>query len=368
MPSDKTAASPSINGHYEDLVMLNIIDHIPEALLSASHTELYGLLGGPTLIHLDGRRKEPLFISVLLHGNEDTSFYAMQKLLTKYQGQTLPRALSIFIGNVEAAKHNQRRLDGQPDYNRVWPGCEELDIVTPEQAAMQTVYNEMKARNVFTSIDIHNNTGLNPHYGCINRLDPASMHLAALFSRTAVYFIRPKGVQSLAFSDLCPAITLECGKIGESRSIEHALEYIEANLHLSEHPKHPVASHDIDLFHTVAQVRIPPQSHFGFECDDCDLSFSKDLEYLNFRELPIGSQFGTSDSLRHLEVINEQGDPVTEQFFTLKNNEIHTRRPLMPSMLTMNQQVIRQDCLCYLMERLPLADIDVTTHHLKHTS
>lgn len=348
--------------------MLNIIDHVPEALLNATHTELYELLGGPTLIHLDGLRKEPLFISVLLHGNEDTSFYAMQKLLIKYRNKPLPRALSIFIGNVEAAKHNLRRLNGQPDYNRVWPGCEELDIVTPEQAVMQTVYNEMKARNVFTSIDIHNNTGLNPHYGCINRLDPASMHLAALFSRIAVYFIRPKGVQSLAFAELCPAITLECGKIGESRSIEHALEYIDANLHLSEHPQHPIAMHDIDLYHTVAQVRIPPQSDFDFECDDCDLSFSKELEYLNFRELPAGSQLGFSDSLRHLEVINEQGDTVTEQFFTLHNGEIHTTRPLMPSMLTMNKQVIRQDCLCYLMERLPLADIDAETHHLKDDS
>ena len=334
--------------------MLNIIDHIPDGLLKATHTELYDLLGGPTLIHLAGQRSEPLFISVLLHGNEDTSFYALQRLLEKYQQRELPRALSILIGNVEAAKHNRRRLDGQPDYNRVWPSCEELDIVSPEQAAMQTVYNEMKARKVFASIDIHNNTGLNPHYGCINRLEPAFMHLAAMFSRIAVYFIRPKGVQSLAFSELCPSITLECGKVGDQRSIDHALEYIDACLHLAAHPEQPVAAHDIDLFHTVATVRIPPQSSFGFETPECDLSFCNDLEYLNFRELPIGSRLGFSNSLQHLEVIDEQGDEVAEQFFSINENEIHTRRPLMPSMLTMNQQVIRQDCLCYLMERYPL--------------
>ncbi len=334
--------------------MLNILEAIPEGLLSATHTELFDLLGGPTLIHLKGRRETPLFISVLLHGNEDTSFYALQKLLLKYQERELPRALSIFIGNVEAAKHNRRRLDGQPDYNRVWPGCEELDIVSPEQAVMQTIYNEMKERNVFASIDIHNNTGLNPHYGCINKLDNAFFHLAAMFSRITVYFIRPKGVQSLAFSELCPAITLECGKIGERHSIDHALEFIEACLNLSEHPQHPISSHDIDLFHTVASVRISPNSHFGFDSVNCDLNFSNDLEYLNFRELPSGSRFGFCNSLEHIEVIDEAGDIVTEQFFKIVDGELQITRPLMPSMLTRDAQVIRQDCLCYLMERYPL--------------
>ncbi|MFZ3041956.1 MAG: hypothetical protein WA108_09235 [Thiobacillus sp.] len=32
--------------------------------------------------------------------------------------------------------------------------------------------------------------------------------------------------------------------------------------------------------------------------------------------------------------------------------EITLRKPLMPAMLTRDEQVIRQDCLCYLMERI----------------
>ncbi len=358
MPNDNRATYLSINGHYSEPTMLNIIEQIPAGLLSRRHDELYELLGGPTLIHLAGRREQPLFISVLLHGNEHTSFYALQQLLKKYQHSALPRSLSLFIGNVEAAKHNQRHLDGQPDYNRVWPGCEARDIVTPEQAAMQTVYNEMKHRNPFASIDIHNNTGLNPHYGCINRLDAPFMHLAAMFSRTCVYFTHPKGVQSLAFSTLCPAITLECGKVGDRRSIEHAFEYIDACLHLAEHPQHSVAKSDIDLFHTVAQVCIPLKTTFGFQRQGYDLTFSNDLEYLNFQELPAGTRIAHSDRLQHLEVINEQGEAVTEQFFALQKGEICTNRRVMPAMLTMNREVIRQDCLCYLMERLSLPGPD----------
>jgi len=45
----------------------------------------------------------------------------------------------------------------------------------------------MRLRDVFASVDIHNNTGLNPHYGCVTALRHASLHLAAMFSRTVVY-------------------------------------------------------------------------------------------------------------------------------------------------------------------------------------
>ncbi len=48
--------------------------------------------------------------------------------------------------------------------------------------------------------------------------------------------------------------------------------------------------------------------------------------------------------------------PVNALYFSYDNYEIRTRVPLMPSMLTLDSQVIRQDCLCYLMERLPLEE------------
>ncbi|MEZ5476568.1 MAG: hypothetical protein R3E95_03475 [Thiolinea sp.] len=60
--------------------------------------ELHTLMPNPTLVHLPGRREPRLFVSILLHGNETTGFFAVQKLLQKYreQDQPLPRALSIF--------------------------------------------------------------------------------------------------------------------------------------------------------------------------------------------------------------------------------------------------------------------------------
>jgi len=96
----------SLLRHYEEL---------PEGLLEVLPTQLSDVLGGPSLIHLPGRRLQPLFVSVLLHGNETTGFQALQALLARYQGKQLPRALSIFIGNVEAARDGLRRLAGWRD-------------------------------------------------------------------------------------------------------------------------------------------------------------------------------------------------------------------------------------------------------------
>jgi hypothetical protein len=333
-------------------MMLNEIEYLPNGLLEAPVDTLAELLGGPTLIHLQGRRPEPLFITVLAHGNESTGFYAVQSLLQKYRGRELPRALSIFIGNVAAASQGQRFLHGQTDYNRVWPGTDVRDA--PEVQMMQQVVDRMRARRAFASIDVHNNTGINPHYGCINRVDNQFLHLAAQFSRTVVYFIRPLGVQSMAMSYVCPAVTIECGKPDHEYGMAHARDYIDACLHMSELSQHPVASHDVDLFHTVAVVKIPADINFGFASDAVDLRLNGNLDHLNFRELPVGTELGRvrQGAKVRLDVTDDNNQSVYDRYFSTEDNALVTARPLMPSMLTLDETIIRQDCLGYLMERL----------------
>lgn len=328
--------------------MLTELDTIPEGLLALPCERLHERLSGPTLIHLPGRREQPLFVSVLLHGNEDTGWEAMRTLLAKYQGQELPRALSLFIGNVEAARVGARHIDGQPDFNRVWMGGE-----SDEAKMAAHIVTTMAQRDVFASIDIHNNTGLNPHYACINLLEHPFLHLATLFSRTVVYFISPDTVQSRAFSKVCPAVTVECGKSGQSHNTSHALEFIEAVLHLDHFPEQPLAHTDYELFHTVATVKVPPQLSFAFGEQQADLCFPADLDTLNFRELPPGTELGRVTGDARLEVWSEEGGDVAQKYFAMENDRLVTRRPVMPSMLTLDEDVIRQDCLCYLMERLP---------------
>ena len=85
-----------------NIFMLNIFDRIPDGLLELESHQLWQLLDRPTLIHLQGDRQPALFVSILLHGNETTSWLAMRELLRKYhdQDRRLPRSLSLFIGNI----------------------------------------------------------------------------------------------------------------------------------------------------------------------------------------------------------------------------------------------------------------------------
>ncbi len=330
---------------------LKEFDCLPEGILDIPVERLYALVPEPALYHLPGKRPETLFVSVMLHGNEPTGFLAVQKLLSKYRGQLLPRGLTLFFGNTQAARYDRRRLDGQPDFNRIWPGTSLPPSPETEWAAQ--VCKIMRGRGVFASIDVHNNTGLNPHYACVNKLNDEFLYLGALFGRLLVYFTRPKGVQSGAFAEFCPAVTLECGRPDQPYGVEHALSFIDSCLHLSEFPSHPVARKDIDIYHTVAQVTIADQACFSFDDTSADLYLNSDLERMNFTEIQAGTAFGEV-KVGSFPVVarDNDGNEVTERFFKLADGQLQLARPSMPSMLTLNEQVIRQDCLCYLMERL----------------
>lgn len=330
------------------------IDAYPQALLSCDVKNLHRIFPEPTLLHLQGKNPQPLFVSILLHGNETTGFLAVQHLLKKYTQQKLPRALSIFFGNTQAAKFGLRRLDNQPDYNRIWPGTEFPPCAETQFAS--EIIQIMQDKSVFASIDVHNNTGLNPHYACINRLDNRYLQLANLFGRLVVYFLRPLGVQSAAFAEICPAVTLECGRPGQQNGVDHAFEYLNDCLHLPELLQHSFHTQDIDLFHTTAQVKIKEGHHFSFTDKKSDLVFDAQLERMNFTEISAGSCFAivNKNNIMPLSAIDEQGNDVTDQFFKINDTQLEITRNTMPSMLTLDERVIRQDCLCYLMERLKL--------------
>jgi len=332
--------------------MLHIFDQIPHGLLQRDAAHLHEVLPGPSLIYLAGQKSETLFISVLLHGNETTGWEAARELLIKYSKLPLPRSVCLFIGNVAAARQGQRHLAGQPDYNRIW----KCDDDSPENHMARQVIEEVSKLELFASVDIHNNTGKNPHYACVNRLDQSYLHLATLFGRTVVYFIKPDTVMSMAMAPLCPAVTVECGQPGMAEGTRHVLDYLEACLHLSEFPAHPVTPNDLDLFHTVATVKVPSELEVGFSNDNTDISLLPDIDRFNFNELPAGTAFGQvgNPAVQPFVVRDEQNQDVTARFFEINGRWIQTRAPVMPSMLTLDLDIIKQDCLCYLMERFPL--------------
>jgi len=49
------------------------------------------------------------------------------------------------------------------------------------------------------------------------------------------------------------------------------------------------------------------------------------------------------------------GQDITENYFIVEDGFLKTRAQVMPSMLTKDQSIIKNDCLCYVMERFPFA-------------
>ncbi len=336
----------------------NILEQLPEGLLEKPATALYQQLSGPTMVHIAGRNPRPLVVSVLQHGNEDTGWEAMRILLKhRYAYRELPRSICLLIGNVSAARLRRRRLDGQPDFNRCWPHAESnRNVITndPYTSLFRYYMDKLCEQQPFAALDIHNNTGLNPHYAALNRIDWRMIHLARLFSDKIVYFTMPHGTLSNAMAEHCPSLTLECGQAGNVHGTDHALEYIEQCLQLDSIDDTPLPTEQTQLYHMLATVYVSADLRFSFMPEKSMLSFIANLDHLNFTEMPPGTLLAHmhGHNSRCLLALDHYGQDITDSCFSFSDGTVRTLRPLMPSMLTPDVQVIRQDCLCYLMERI----------------
>lgn len=331
-----------------------IMRELPSGFLDCPAARLAEILPGPTLFELPGRDPHPLFVSTLLHGNEDSGLAAMQDILRRRLPAGLNRSLLLFIGNVAAAAAGLRSLPGEMDHNRIWPGASATD--DPLAAMARAVHDYVGARQPFAAVDIHNNTGFNPHYACVTRLQPQFISLARLFSRIVVHFQRPLGTAAAAFASLCPSITVECGKAGAGSATQHAIELVEACLAISHLPDHPPALHDVDLLRTCAIVKTPVNASLSFVGEPADFMFRSDIDHLNFSELAPGVSFGRiGDPCARLEILPGEGDGMQpESYFDYADGEIRLARPAIPAMLTRDPRAVRLDCLCYLMHRIDM--------------
>jgi succinylglutamate desuccinylase len=328
--------------------ILDRLDYLPASLCGAEPSGLLGIFPNPTLITLAGERGPPLWLTTVLHGNETTSFYVLRALADKYRDRPLPRSLTIFVGNVRAAAVGVRHLPDQPDFNRIWG-----EGGSGYHRLVQEVVEEARAQCPFASIDIHNNSGNNPHYGCVNALRPADLHLAAMFASLGVYYRNPSTTQSIAFSQFCPAVTVECGQSGDLAGVERALDLVERTLNLDAFPEAVPPAGALRLYRTLGSVRIDPECDFAFGGSEAELNLRADLEALNFSELESGTCWATRrGSQIALKVIDEHDHDLTAQFFSYVGEDIRLTRPVTPAMITHDPDIIRQDCLCYLMEPL----------------
>lgn len=326
--------------------MLKVMSELPDGLLDCAPREVADAVPEPTLIHLQGRSGRPLFVSILLHGNEITGLLAMQRVLKYYRGRELPRPLSLFVGNTRAATAGKRLLEGQPDYNRIWSAGE-----GPEHDMTREVLERMRQIEPVACLDIHNNSGRNPMYTVVSRRDQANLSLASRFSRTVVYATRPDTTCSAGFSHICPAVAVESGLPGDPEGVDAVVRYVSDSLELPD-PIHHV-EFDIDLFHSVAVVKLGPGCTCSTTGDEADLQLDPAIERYNFKEIGPGTRLGRIRQGRSSCIDVQPFEPGGDRsWLQVQDGELTTARTLMPAMLTSDPEIVKWDCLCYVMERL----------------
>jgi hypothetical protein len=191
------------------------------------------------------------------------------------------------------------------------------------------------------------------------RITPASRGSRSNLSPWRASFLGPSCISSgrsasmPAHSRACPAITVECGKVGVGTGTAHAVELIEACLSIADFPSHDMVPHDVDLFRTYAIVKAPVQVSFSFDGSPADFCFRSDIDRLNFSELAAGESIGKiGDNDARLIVLGADGFDSAEVYFDYQEGEIRLTQDVIPAMLTQDPRAIRQDCLCYLMHRI----------------
>ena len=313
---------------------LNIAAALPDSLADVPASALAEELGGPTLFDLRKPNQPPLFVSVLLHGNEISGWDAVRSLLYEFRSTSS----LLFLANLEAAREGVRALPSQADFNRVWEGGD-----TSEAAVAAEVTARVADADPYVAVDIHNNTGRNPPYAVICRNDRKTLAFAGAFADRALLASQPDGFQTRRFTRFCTAVTVEVGTPDDPDSTTRAAEYV-AKL-LANYPRPPAdtrAPDEVQLFETVARILVTEHTEI-----------EPAMQHFNFRRAPAGTGLTRRGSLI---ARSADGEDISDEYFASGDGMAVLTRPTILAMYTRELESARRDCLCYFLEPLDPSD------------
>lgn len=321
-------------------LVLSVCDSIDEEVLDCEAKNLHHLLPTPTLFDLTNSAP-PIFVSVLLHGNELTGWDAIRQFVRKLDLANPKHSLILYVGNVEAAAVNQRLLEHQLDFNRIWCGGNQVEHRHAEKVV--DLIKRMKPR---FALDIHNNSGLNPPYSVLTHTSYACLTHARKFSSIALLAPSLHSVITKRMNEICPSITIEVGLSGESDSLCRTLDYLD---YLFETDiDHIVFPEDLAIYRTVANLRVETEGKPHFP------SFPKlnpALEPLNFDSVPAGTSISThtNDDWVVRVYDNDEIDK-TERYLEQIGNDTYLKNDVIMAMFTQHVENVFHDCVCYFLE------------------
>lgn len=323
--------------------MLKILNKLPEKLYDSAPDELEKLFESPVLIHLNGENSNPILFSCLMHGNETTGFLALQRILNKYRNKSLPRSVSIFIGNIKAASKGLRQLPDEGDFNRIWKEDNPL--------AME-MWNEIERLQPEAVIDLHNNSGNNPLYCVLVNKQSEALNLGRLFCDNILIFPQIQGTFEYFWHDKYPSITLEAGIPEDKNNIEIVFNYIDSLLNIQSIKNHKFddSSEKLKIYKHLGTLRIPAECTVGYTGENSDFTINQNLDENNLKTVEAETIFFKSPSNITPYFTDPYGKDIFDEYFLLKNGEIITKKRMIPTMITTNLRIVKSDCLCYMME------------------
>jgi len=108
----------------------------------------------------------------------------------------------------------------------------------------------------------------------------------------------------------------------------------------------------------LAAVKVKNEIDISFEQDHHGFMLVKDLDVLNFHQIPAGEQFGRlSKQLAELNtmpfiITDENNQQITTDYFKIDGDKVTCNKSFVPSMITQSIRAIRDDCLCYIMQKI----------------
>ncbi len=314
---------------------------IDPEILDFHASDLSSVLEGPTLFDLRTPNTPPIFVSVLLHGNEISGWDALRSLLKDQIRSGAMASMYVLIGNVLAASQCVRALDEQPDFNRIWDGKH-----TSESNWTLEVIEEVASGKPWFALDIHNNTCPNPHHSVITDMNPATLSVAREFSDIAMFATQPPGVLSRRCSEFCTAITIEVGTPWDRESTIRAKEFLTT---LTSRGHLPATSGD-DLLIYRNNIRVVIEN--AHDKKEWQVPrFTPSLNQWNFKTLAKGTEIArVKPGGGRLVAHDDHMHDVTNDYLEYNGDEVVLARNVIMSMYTEDPRIALQDCVCYFLE------------------
>lgn len=334
--------------------MIRHVTDLGQVAVEGSDIEFLRSLGGPTLLEQSGQDgSRTRFVSTLLHGNEPSGTRALQRWLCERE---TPKTNTVFyIGSVHAAlaapEYSHRTLPGEPDANR----CFVEPFNGPAGELSKRLIDDIRAMAPEALVDLHNNTGHNPAYAVLTRLDRTHAQLTRLFAAKCVLSDIRLGTLIEATEEICPSVVIECGLAGARQADEAAFQGLRAFLTKDDvFESVELEGPELEVLENPLRVTLQPGTALRYgDAPGPGFTLRVDLDRHNFELAAEGTVLGwlSPESEWPLLATGADGRDRSKDMFVLQGHTVFFRRPAIPVMMTQQVEIARSDCLFYLTSR-----------------